>query len=166
MSKLIVDTNVPVVANGRSASPQASLECVAICAQKLLDIQRHHILVLDDGWHILREYIGELASSGPGPGDAFLKWILSNQADPNRCEYTHVTPSVGRLGFEEFPSASDVAHFHWKDRKFVAVTVAHPEHPPILNAVDSDWWAYREALARHGVRVEFLCPDAPFMQGE
>jgi len=42
--------------------------------------------------------------------------------------------------------------------------VAHPEHPPILNAVDSDWWHHQDALARHGVRVEFLCPDAPFMQ--
>jgi len=42
----------------------------------------------------------------------------------------------------------------------VAASVSHPERPPILNAVDTDWWNYRMALERHGVRVEFLCPEA------
>jgi hypothetical protein len=28
----------------------------------------------------------------------------------------------------------------------------------VVNAVDSDWWEYREALERNGVRVECLCP--------
>ena len=168
--KLVVDTNVPKAANGSSASPQASPECITTCAQRLKDLQRHHILVLDDGWHILREYIGQLASSGqPSVGDAFLKWVLTNQTNSRRCEHIHITPSEPGpfpSSFLEFPSAPELADFHWKDRKFVAVAAAHPEHPPILNAVDSDWWDHREAMALHGIQIEFVCRDAPFIQGD
>ncbi|GIV75830.1 MAG: hypothetical protein KatS3mg050_0224 [Litorilinea sp.] len=44
-------------------------------------------------------------------------------------------------------------------RKFVAVALVHGGNPPILNAVDSDWWDYREPLTAAGVRIEFLCPE-------
>ena len=42
-------------------------------------------------------------------------------------------------------------------QKFVAVALASGAHPPILNAVDSDWWNHRAALADAGVTCEFLC---------
>jgi len=162
--RLIVDTNVPVVANGASISPQAAPGCVRACVSRLRDIQLHHVLILDDGWHILKEYMRELASSGqPGVGDAFLKWVLTNRANPQRCEIVHITPRNGGrdpVTFVEFPEDDALAGFHRKDRKFVAASVSHPERPPILNAVDTDWWNYRMALERHGVRVEFLCPEA------
>ena len=45
------------------------------------------------------------------------------------------------------------------DRKFIAVAVAHPEKPPILQAVDSQWWDFRDAFRRNGVTVEFICED-------
>jgi hypothetical protein len=80
----------------------------------------------------------------------------------------HITPrdrQQDEHNFEEFLLDPSLATFDPSDRKFVAVAVAHPEHPPILNATDSDWWDYREALAHHSVRVEFVCPDAPFMEG-
>ncbi len=161
--RLIVDTNVPVVANGASASPQAGPKCVRACVSKVREIQLQHILILDDGWHILREYMRELASSGqPGVGDAFLKWVLTNRANPQRCEIVHITPRNGRIDpatFAEFPEDDALAGFDRSDRKFVAASVSHPERPPILNAVDNDWWDYRMALERHGVRVEFLCPE-------
>jgi hypothetical protein len=41
----------------------------------------------------------------------------------------------------------------------VAVAVASGESPPILNAVDSDWWNHREALVESGFVVDFLCPQ-------
>ena len=91
--KVIVDTNVAVVANGRQKSPQASPACVISCAGHLHDLQLHHTLVIDDGWRILREYLRELSPSGqPGVGDAFLKWVLTNQANPARCAQVHITP--------------------------------------------------------------------------
>jgi hypothetical protein len=60
----------------------------------------------------------------------------------------------------QFPNDERLVGFDRSDHKFVAVALAHPERPPILNAVDADWWYYREELARHGIRVEFLCPNA------
>jgi hypothetical protein len=161
--KLIVDTNVPVVANGASASPQAGPKCVRSCVSKVREIQLQHILILDDGWHIVREYMRKLASSGqPGVGDAFLKWVLTNRANPQRCEIVHITPRNGEMDpitFIEFPDDDALIGFDRSDHKFVATSISHPERPPILNAVDTDWWDYRVALQRHGVRVEFLCPE-------
>ena len=45
------------------------------------------------------------------------------------------------------------------DRKFIAVACAHPEKPPILQAVDSQWWDFHNAFRQHGVTVEFICED-------
>ena len=61
--------------------------------------------------------------------------------------------------YREFPDDGELAGFDLADRKFVAVARAAGTHPPILNASDTDWWNDREALARNGVRVEFLCPE-------
>jgi hypothetical protein len=162
--RLVVDTNVLVVANGVSASPQARPKCVMACASKVREIQLYHVLILDDGWYILREYMRKLASSGqPGVGDAFLKWVLTNRANPQRCEIVHITPRNGVTDpatFIEFPDDDALTGFDRSDRKFVAASISHPARPPILNAVDTDWWNYRPALERHGVRVEFLCPEA------
>jgi hypothetical protein len=164
--RYIVDTNVPLVANG--AAPQASPACTATCAQRLYDLTRQHTLVIDDGWHIIGEYQHRLRSSGqPGVGDAFLKWVLTNWSNPSRCEMVHITPAAddanGR-GFAEFPDDPALAGFDPSDHKFAAVAAAHTKHPPVLNAVDSDWWLYRASLERHHIQVSFLCPDAPYMQ--
>jgi hypothetical protein len=81
--KLIVDTNVPVVANQHQAS-QASPTCILACTVKIREIQAQHTLILDNQWLIIREYMDNLRSEGqPGVGDAFLKWVLSNHANPS-----------------------------------------------------------------------------------
>jgi len=51
--KSVVDTNVPVVANGRSK--QASPECVKTCVARLERLTQKGHLVLDDKWLILKE---------------------------------------------------------------------------------------------------------------
>ena len=163
MSQVIVDTNVPVVAN-QHLSPQASAECIIICVHAIRDIQTNRILVIDDGWHILREYMSNLRSSGqPGVGDAFLKWVLTNQANPHRCERVYITLRDDRQDdndFVEFPNDPELATFDRSDRKFVAVALTHPQKPPIFNATDTDWLLHREALTRYSIQVEFLCPEA------
>ncbi len=158
----IVDTNVPVVANGRSE--QASVESVNVCALQLKQITREGKLVLDDRWRILREYMKYLSSSGqPGVGDAFLKWVFNNIANPARIEIVLITPinpnDPDNADFREFPDDPALASFDPSDRKFVAVCLAHSQHPPILNATDRDWWDFREALSVHGVQVRFLCEE-------
>ena len=37
--------------------------------------------------------------------------------------------------------------------------LAHSEKPPILQAVDSGWWNYRDALRQNGITVDFICED-------
>ena len=60
----VVDTNVPVVANGKSE--QASPECVMTCARRIQEIQTSGKLILDNNWRILKEYQNNL----------FTTWIL------------------------------------------------------------------------------------------
>lgn len=161
--KVIVDTNVAVVANGRQVQ-QASALCLRACIDAIFDIQRQHTLVLDDRWRILKEYQRNLNSTGqPGIGDAFLKSALDNRTNPLRCELTPISSlatSADAADFAEFPEDSRLTTFDRSDRKFVAVALAHPEKPPILNATDTDWWHHRTTLERYGVQIQFLCPDA------
>jgi hypothetical protein len=153
--KYVVDTNVLVVANGRAR--HATPSCVSASVQMLGILERKGTIVLGDEWHILGEYGKTLGNNRqqPGVGDAFLKWVLTNQANPGRCEQVHITPRGN--SFAEFPNDPTLQGFDPSDHKFVAVSCAHPEHPPILNAVDSDWKHVRQALAFHGVTVEELC---------
>jgi len=157
MRAAVIDTSVPVTANGRDVT--ASPYCTASCARAIGEICRSGHLVLDSARRIIIEYCGKLHPGGqPGPGDEFLKWVLINEWNPARCCRIPVTPRiVNGEDYEEFPDDPDLASFHHKDRKFVAVSRAHSEHPPILVAVDTDWWDARKALKRHDVRLEFLC---------
>lgn len=158
MNAYVVDTNVPIVANGRTA--QASAECVLRCISAL-DDARNGITCLDSLGLILREYMNNLSMSGqPGVGDAFMKWVFENQANENHCEQVSVT-LLDRVEqeFEEFPDDSDLVDFDRSDRKFVAVAVASRHSPAILNATDSDWWESREALEQCGIEVVFVCDD-------
>ena len=155
---VIVDTNVAVVANGGSG--QASEECEETCINRLQEITTGEIkLVLDDHRRIIEEYRGNLSPHGqPGVGDAFLKWVETNWTNPRWCDLVPITSADGLENeFEEFPIDPALVDFDPDDRKFVAVALAHPEQPPILQAVDSQWWDFRDALHRSGVTVEFIC---------
>ena len=157
MNAYVVDTNVLVVAN--QASPQAGPQSVNACVNKLRTVQEG-IVVLDDDWRILGEYGNKLNPGQPGVGDLFLKWVLINQVDPDRCEQVRLTlRSNDQDDFDEFPDDEALKGFDRSDRKFVAVALASKNEPDVLNAVDSDWSNYREELERHQVRIRFLCPE-------
>lgn len=158
MAAVVMDTNVGIVANGKT--PQAGIECVSSCIGALVEIRERHRMLLDDQSLILEEYRRYLSPSGqPGPGDAFFKWLWDNQGNSDHCRQVPVTPVSGRRGFDEFPEAPELAAFDPSDRKFVAVAIASGEQPQILNAADTDWWEHRQALNRHGVEIRFLCPE-------
>lgn len=115
-------------------------------------------IVLDESNWILSEYQDVLRSDGqPGVGDAFLKWVYDYQWNPHRCDRVPITPTEDAASFLEFPVDPDLAGFDRSDRMFVAAARSHPDSPSILNAVDTDWWIFRDALRRNGVTVEFLC---------
>jgi hypothetical protein len=152
-----MDTNVAVVANGRT--PQASADCASACIDALLHIREACRLLLDGEGLILEEYRRRLNPSGqPGLGDAFFKWLWNNQGNENHCRRFDITPDDDR-GFVEFPDDPELEQFDKSDRKFVAVALASGEDPTVLNASDTDWRDYVVALRRHGVEVTFLCPE-------
>lgn len=148
-----------LAANGRDLCPQASEDCVIQCAQRLLGIMGEDKIVLDDDDHIFGEYQRYLSWDEQRVGYVFIKWVHDNRRNPEKRDEVHISPNPHDLGnFIEFPADPDLVAFDPDDRMFVAVARAHPDSPPILNAVDTDWWLFRDALARNGVHVEFLCP--------
>lgn len=159
MSAFVVDTNVPIVANGKSI--QADPPCVLACVKQLEVIYDRGVIVLDDAMLILREYMSNLSMSGqPGAGDFFMKWVWTVQADTSRCEQVHIrVSSTNPDTFEEIPPDSDFLTFDRSDRKFLAVANASKKNPEIINAVDTDWAEHYEALIRNAIRVKFLCPQ-------
>ena len=152
---VVMDTNVVYVANGQT--PQASPSCVIACVDRMERIkQGKERLVLDDQHRILKEYpkpIGQL-----GPGHAFVKWAWTNRRNTALCELVAIHPHEAR-GFVEFPEDEDLSAFDPDDRKFVAVALASQDSPPIVNATDTGWRDHQEALARHGVHIDFICPE-------
>ncbi len=153
---VVVDTNVILVANGQH--PDVRVTCVAACAARLHDIVRNGRVAIDDGYRILKEYQNKTEPYiGKRAGDAFLRWLMRNNANPRRCEQVSIVEDAER-GFESFPDDDRLANFDPSDRKFVAVAAACPDKPPILQAADSKWLAWNVGLAAHGVRIEFLCP--------
>ncbi|MCA6527021.1 MAG: hypothetical protein IM585_21720 [Pseudanabaena sp. M135S2SP2A07QC] len=153
----IVDTNVLLVASKKA--PQASETCELSCEKYLQNLMHAGVLVIDSHWLIIKEYMHKNSQSGqPNAGDKFLKWVLLNHTNPNRCEKVTIT-QIAENDFAEFPKSPSLQKFDPSDRKFVAVALTHHAKPAIANAVDSDWRNYEIALADHSVSLNFLCPE-------
>jgi hypothetical protein len=156
--RAIIDTNVLIAANGRDC-PQVTPQCRFNSSQYLRNFQVKGIIVIDNRWLIVNEYKHKVNQTGqPGIGDAFLKWVLTNQANSKRCEQVVINP-LKDASFVEFPDDPELEKFDQSDRKFVAVALATSDRPPIVNAVDSDWLEFYEPLVKNGVKIQFLCPD-------
>lgn len=155
MTTCVVDTNVILVASGQHADVSGA--CVLACAQRLQDIMASGRVAIDDRYRILSEYQNKtLPKVGNRAGDAFVKWLLRNNANRSRCDQLVLVEHSER-GFESFPDDDRLASFDPPDRKFVAVAAAHPDKPPIAQAADSKWLGWAPALRDHGIEVEFLC---------
>lgn len=156
--RCVVDTNVALTANG--ANPDAGAACAAKSAAALQSIRDAGHVFIDDRRRILGEYSHKLRTKGQlGPGDLFYRWLLTNEANPGKITHVAITPRPDdESDFEELPAPPPGVKYDPSDRKFLAVSAAHPEHPPILQSFDSKWWGWREALAKVGIAVHFLCP--------
>lgn len=157
MSAVVVDTNVLLVAE--LMHDAASPECVRECVTRLQGLQRNGQVTIDDGFRALHEYQNKLdARRGKGVGTAFLRWLLQNQANPARVARVPLTETAADE-YAEFPGAALQARFDPPDRKFPSISNAHPDKPPIWQAVDCKWLDWWQELAQAGVQVEFLCPN-------
>lgn len=157
--KCLVDTNVPKTANlAIQPDPQSDVPdaCVLACIDAVEHIIKTRGLVIDAGNEIFNEYRQQLDMKGqPGVGDRFMKWVHDNcwsLPDSDR-----VTITKNGESYDEFPDHAGLANFDKSDRKFVAAANAHPVKPPILQATDSKWWGWKDALMEVGITVHFLC---------
>lgn len=160
VTRHVVDTNVAITAN-RATDPELPpelIDCVSACVEAIISITSGGGLVLDAGDEIFDEYRRNLSLSGqPGQGDIFMKWVHDHRHGFPSENLVAITPI--RESYEEFPDHPGLKDFDLSDRKFVAVANAHPAKPVILEATDSKWWGWKEALENAGVTVKFVCKD-------
>jgi len=115
--------------------------------------------VIDDGFRVLGEYQNKTQIAPPkGVGDVFLKWLLRNASNAAHVQQVTITETAPDE-FAEFPDLVLQPNFDAPDRKFAAVANAHPDKPPIWQAVDCKWLDWWPALRAKGVEVQFLCPE-------
>jgi hypothetical protein len=159
--KCLVDTNVPKTANlATQPDPQSDVTdtCVLACIEAIKHVVKKRGLVIDAGDEIFDEYRKQLSMKGqPGVGDHFMKWVHDNRWSLPSSYRVNITQNGS--SYHEFPEHDGLDDFDNSDRKFVAVANAHREKPPILQATDSKWWGWKEALAEVGINVYFVCQD-------
>jgi len=152
----VVDTNVPIAANRRHPFDGTEAEnekWILACVVAIEHVYTNNALVLDEGDEIFQEYLDHLSPSGqPGIGDRFVRWVKDN-----RWQLQSVRITKNGDSYNEFPEHEGLTNFDHSDRKFVAVSNAHPQKPPIFEATDSKWFGWKDALNEVGIDVEFLC---------
>lgn len=118
-------------------------------------------MFIDAAGEIIAEYRNNLAAfKDPRAGNAFFKWLLTNEWNPQKVTHVVITVKADdNSKFNELPDPPDGVRYDPSDRKFLAVSAAHPEHPPVLQALDSKWWGWKDALEKTGVVIHFVCPD-------
>lgn len=158
MTEYIVDTNVPLVAQGTAS--QMSSNCEMNCGDFLEKLfQGHFKLVIDNNYHLIREYENKMTKGSQVQyGNRFLKWIYTNQANPLKIKTVEIE-QIDEFNFAEVPQSLIDINFDNSDRKFVAVAVANKNQAPIVQAADSKWIGWEEALNNIGVRIYFLCKE-------
>lgn len=158
MSAIVIDTNVLLLADGQGK--HMSQACRTECEDRLRRVQTEEQVVLDSCWLIMSEYQNRLdVNRQPTPGSSFVKWVLQRLGMKEHVSWVTITPTdTAQTKFEEFPRDKALeAAFDPADRKFVAVSNAHPNKPPILEAADSKWLGWEDQLKQHGIKVEVLC---------
>ncbi len=159
--KRVIDTNVPATANlalDLQSIEDDKLACVLACVQAIEGVVKDRGLVMDAGDEIFDEYRKNLRMAGqPGVGDRFMRWVHDHRwGFP---EEDRVGISKSGDSYKEFPDHFGLTDFDPSDRKFVAVANTHPAKPPILQATDSKWWGWKDALAEVGITVTFVCEN-------
>lgn len=152
-----VDTNVPIVANGRpdptDCSAPPSIECRLKAVARLRELLARGTILLDLAGEMQKEYRRHLHPSGqPGVGDRFYLEIINSL--PGRVERVDL-PLLVSGEYVDFPADPDLADFDRSDRKFAALSCR--ERVPVVTATDRDWLDHRSALEANGVQIAFVC---------
>ena len=157
-SEVIIDTNVPLIADGDS---HMSLECQSHCLDFIQQVMYggKTIVVIDDQFHVLGEYERQ---KDRNRADSLLEklfiWVHTHQTNPAKVKQVPIR-STGEGDFEEISQKIRDLEFDPSDRKFVAVCIANDKQAPIYQAADSKWIGWDAALKEEGIEVCFLCRE-------
>lgn len=158
--KYTIDTNVAVVANGRSDIDQhgkPTIACRLATVQFLVQIIQTGTIFLDLEGEMAAEYRRYLQPRGqPGVGDRFYREILNSH--PDRI----VRVSLAKRNDGEFlncPQSLIDINFDPADRKFAAMASITGAH--VVNSTDSDWVNHAEEIRQSGIIVQNLCGCDP-----
>lgn len=160
MKRFVVDTNVAIVANGRSnigSGRIPSVDCRLAAVEFLLELMETATVLLDLAHEIQSEYRSRLQPSGqPGVGDQFYRTVLNSS--PNRV--ARVDLPKGEDGeYVDLPRSLIEANFDRSDRKFAAL--AKRTNATVANATDSDWVIHHKTITEAGIRLKFVCGRDP-----
>ena len=154
MKRWVIDTNVPITAEGRDDGDRpVTPECRAATIDFLNQILKGEgRIVVDLAGEIQKEYHRHLKPTGqPGVGARFYLRVLQDWISCERIDL----PKRADGEYADLPQPVIDAGFDPSDRKFAAL--AKRERIPVVNAVDSDWLEARDVLTANGVRLKFLC---------
>ena len=157
MTRIVVDTNVPIVANGRPDPSNGGRAPSVGCRLGAIDFLEETLasrrILLDLAGEIQGEYRRYLNPHGqPGVGDRFYQQLLMSA--PTLVERVDL-PRDATGAYEDFPKDIELLNFDPSDRKFVAM--ARRANATVANATDTDWLHYKSALNASGVTVQFIC---------
>jgi hypothetical protein len=155
MPRYVIDTNVPIVANGQDG--KIRIECRQAAVKLLLNAMETGTIYLDSAGEIQQEYRTYLNPSGqPGVGDRFYLAVLNS--NPNKIRRVEVKKRANGE-YEDLPQPIIDAGFDPSDRKFAAV--AKKAEAKVYNAVDSDWLEKKAIIEANGIEIVFLCGCDP-----
>lgn len=163
MRRCAVDTNVPIVANGRNdrshGASTPTPECRMEAVRALMFLLRDGTVLMDSAGAIRTEYRRHLNPDGqPGVGDRFYQTVINNLG--TKVENVELA-CTGNGEYHDFPADPELTKFDQSDRKFAALSIR--AKAPVLVATDSDWVNYKKPLSANGVKVKFLCGCDPIL---
>lgn len=152
----VVDTNVPIVANGRPdlsrGARQPSVACRLAAIDTLENLLKRGSVVLDLAGEIQSEYHRYLSPRGqPGVGDRFYREIINSGERIERVNLARLADG----SYADFPTDPALNRFDQSDRKFAACARAAAAQVSV--AIERGWLNHRQALARHDIVVDFVC---------
>lgn len=151
--KVVIDTNVLVVANGRQTT--VGDRCQLACIEALIEARDQQVVCVDVLDRIMTEYSPYANYSGsPGVGDLFFRYVFDNQHVGSRVQRVAIDPIDDESrGYDQLPQNALKAG----DRAILAVAVAADAQ--VVNATDSDWHEQDALMKGLKVPVVQLCPE-------
>lgn len=158
-NKVILDTNVPAkAATLPEEYEDEELEMQQNCINYIKEFiaNPESKLVLDLDFEIYNEYRKRIPFH-TGIGRLFLKWLYEYVGKRISCDEDLLKLDKDEEGnYKNFPVEEGTKDFDLSDRKFVALSITHREHPPIIEAADGKWLGYQKIFEKYGVHIEFL----------